>query len=137
MGILKTRYERATDPTFRANEFIPGGRLVKMAAEGATPSKPSIVMTTAATDYSPGATATDVIAGEDVAVTHRGWMLLRASEAITVDTDVYPAAAGMIQMFTGAAGDAAPAGARPFGRSLNAATGVDAANSWVWVKPYL
>lgn len=129
MSILKTRYERATDPTFNAASFVQGGRLVKIAAAGATPSKPLVEHTEGAADYSVGAAATDAIAGDDVAVTHRGWMLLTADGAITVDTDVYPAANGKVQNVASPA-----AGDRPFGRALNDAA---AANDYVWVKPYL
>jgi hypothetical protein len=129
MAILKTRYERATDPTFRADAFIDGGRLVKIVGEGATPSKPDVVVTTAASDYSPGATATDALEGDDVVVKHRGWLLLTAHDAIDANSDVYPAAAGRVQnVGTPAAGD------RPFGRALNAALEL---GDFVWVKPYL
>lgn len=128
MSILKTRYERATDPTFEADSFVQGGRLVKIVAEGSTPSKPTVAHTTTSSDYSPGAAATDALAGEDVAVTHRGWMLLTSSGAITANSDVYPSTNGRIQnVGSPAAGD------RPFGRALNAAAGADVG---VWVKPY-
>jgi hypothetical protein len=127
MSILKTRYERATDPTFRANAFVQGGRLVRVVSEGATASKPNVEHTTASTDYSPGAAATDALAGDDVVVKHRGWMLLTAHAAITANSDVYPAAAGRVQnLGSPAAGD------RPFGRALNAAA---AQGDYVWVKP--
>ena len=128
MAILKTRYERATDPTFRADAFIPGGRLVTIVGEGATPSKPDVALTTASTDYSPGASATDALEGDDVVVKHRGWMLLNAHGAITANTDVFPAANGRVQGI----GTPDPAD-RPFGRALNAALAQD---DYVWVKPY-
>ncbi len=128
MSILKTRYERATDPTFEANAFVQGGRLVTMVAEGDTPSKPKVEHTTGSGDRAVGAAATDAVAGDDVAVTHRGWMLLTASGVIGFETDVYPAANGRIQnVGSPAAGD------KPFGLALNSAA---ALGDLVWVKPY-
>lgn len=130
MAILKTRYERATDVTYvvEAGQTVVGGRLVKLAAAGTSKTKPQIRHTEAATDYAVGAAAFDQISGEDVGVTHRGWQLLTASAAIPFGVDVVPAANGRIADGTGAA-----AGARPYGKALNAAA---AAGDQVWVKVF-
>lgn len=134
MGILKTRFERATDVPLKAFAFVRGGRLVRIAAAGDYPHKPKVQETTAATDFALGAAATDAIAGTDVTITMtRGLMLLQTSEAVAANVDVYPSTNGRVQAFTGGAGDEVPAGARAFGRSWSAADGVD---GLIWVKPY-
>ncbi len=135
MSILKTRYERATDVTYEveAGQTVVGGRLVRLSSEGASKTKPRVAHTGAATDYAVGAAAFDGIAGDDVGVTHRGWQLLTAAEAIRFGVDVFPAANGRIQDIIGDAGDPMPAGARAYGKALNSAA---AAGDLVWVKVF-
>lgn len=137
MSILKTRYERATDPTCRASSFVQGGRLVRIASAGATPHKPNVEHTAGSSDRAIGAAGQDALAGNDVVVTHRGWMLLTASGAIAANSDVYPAANGMVQNV------GAPAAAdKPFGLALHDSPGTQPAGAdtvgdrLVWVKPY-
>lgn len=129
MGMLKTRYERATDVTYEvaAGQSVTGGRLVKLSSAGTSKTKPRVQHTDAGTDYAVGAAAIDGIAGEDVGVTHRGWQQLTASAAIAFGADVIPASNGRIAAATGGAGE------RPYGKALNAAT---AAGQLVWVKVF-
>lgn len=128
MAILKTRFERGTDVPLLANAFVRGGRLVRIVAAGLAAHKPRVEETTGPTNYAIGAAAVDAIAGQNVAVTHRGWMLLQSAGVIPFDSDVVPASGGRVQAPTGAAGE------RVFGRSMSGASAVD---QLLWVKPDL
>jgi len=129
MGILKTRYERATDVTYEveAGQTVSGARLVKLSSEGQSKTKPRVRHTDAATDVAVGAAAFDGIAGDDVGVTHRGWQLLVASAAIPFGVDVVPASNGRVAAAAGAAGE------RAYGAALHS---VAAAGDLIWVKVF-
>lgn len=135
-GVLETRYEKGGDITYRAGMALEASRLVKLSAAGASKTKPVVVYTDAATDEALGAVFADKINGEDVGVSHRtdSWQKLIASEPIAAGADVYPAALGRVQTFTGAAGDVVPAGARRYGVAVHAA-GAAGDSIYVIVRP--
>lgn len=134
MSILKFRFDEAKAIPLVANADVEGGKLVRpVAASGDNSPKVRVEHTAAATDYTIGAAYADAPAGGDVTVHTKGIMKLTANEAIGFNVNVYAAAGGNVQAFTGAVGDEIPAGAVPVGRSLSSSA---ALGDPIWVHKY-
>ncbi len=127
-NMLKTRFEWGLDAPMRCAAAVEGARLLTVIAAGNSVAggskvKPRVRHTAAATEIAVGAAKMSTAAEEDVTVVARGWQWLDSAEAIVAGVDVYPAAAGRVQQFTGT--EAVPAGARPYGMALSSSAGLD------------
>ncbi len=127
-NMLKTRFEWGLDAPMRCAAAVLGARLLTVVAAGDSVAggskvKPRVRHTAGAGEIAIGAALMSTAAEEDVTVVARGWQWLEAGEAIVAGVDVYPAADGRIQQFTGT--ETPPAGARPYGMALSTASAVD------------